>query len=449
MHVTSHSNRTARVTLAVASVLCLASTANAGFIQSSGGPWDYNSSANWASGIIDGLFNQVLTGTGQTVTFAADTTITTGLTFQQTGNFDLTLRSDGGANRTLTLGGDISHSIGRTTTIGSSIANQNLNLVLGGSRTFSVTNAAGVLNTLNTITSNANENLTKTGPGRLVINNNSGQLGGDLIVNEGTVDLRDRAVSITAGNVRTILLGDTSGSANATLRTNASSSVLDPILVRSGSTGEARIGLGSANNRGFSGPITLQKDLYLTDGGVTNGNTLNVSSIISGTGNLNVRAAGVVDVLIGSATLSASSNFNANSFVGDTNIIDVDAVTLNKISSFSTGDITITAANSLILGNSFVLGTSATASDNSLTVLAGSGLTSINLGATSTVVNTLDTFNFQGTMVPGGSYNAATLATALGITVTGSGTLNILAVPEPTTLLLASAAGMLVMRRRR
>jgi len=124
-----------------------------GFNQTAAGPFDYNDAANWVDGTINGAWDSALTITAaQTVTFASDTTLETGLNIGYTGNFDLTFRSDGGTPRTLTLEGDvvINPTSNRTITFGSATANDALNIDLGGDRVFTIgTNKA--LNIFNTV----------------------------------------------------------------------------------------------------------------------------------------------------------------------------------------------------------------------------------------------------------------------------------------------------------
>jgi autotransporter-associated beta strand protein len=112
-----------------------------GFNQAGTGPFDYNAGANWVGGSINGIWDSTLTLTAnQTATFGVDTALETGLDFLYTGNFDLTLRSDGVADRAITLGGDIfvSPVSNRTITFGSASANEGLNLDLDGDRIFTV-----------------------------------------------------------------------------------------------------------------------------------------------------------------------------------------------------------------------------------------------------------------------------------------------------------------------
>ena len=93
--------------LGLAGLVSHAAAATTGFNQTAAGPWDYNTSGNWVGGTINGIWDSSLTlSAAQAVTFGVDTTLSTGLTFNQDGNFALTLRGVGG-NRTLALGGNI------------------------------------------------------------------------------------------------------------------------------------------------------------------------------------------------------------------------------------------------------------------------------------------------------------------------------------------------------
>ena len=136
--------RIAPLSLGLISASLLSSFACAqttGFNQTGAGPFDYKTTSNWVGGTINGIWDASLTITvAQTVTFGADTTLTTGLNIGYTGGFDLALASDGTAARTITLGGDISINpvANRTITIGSATANQGLNVNLGGDRTITV-----------------------------------------------------------------------------------------------------------------------------------------------------------------------------------------------------------------------------------------------------------------------------------------------------------------------
>ncbi len=111
-----------------------------GFNGTGAGPYDYLDGENWVNEDINGIWDSSLTITSeQTAMFGEDTILTTGWSFLYTGNFDVTLRGQGG-DRAVTLGGDIfvSPVSNRTISIGSNAADQALNIDLGGNRVFTV-----------------------------------------------------------------------------------------------------------------------------------------------------------------------------------------------------------------------------------------------------------------------------------------------------------------------
>jgi autotransporter-associated beta strand protein len=179
-----------------------------GFNQSAGGTYDYNDPANWVGGVINGLWDASLTVLGdQTATFAADTALGTGLTFNY--NFDttgrnVTLRGTGAA-RTITLGGDITVntvSTTRTITVGSTTANQGLNVDLGGAvRTFTV----GTGRTLSVVNTISNGGLVVSG-GTIAlagVNTYSGTTtvnSGNLTFNGATASAINSDITVKAGN---------------------------------------------------------------------------------------------------------------------------------------------------------------------------------------------------------------------------------------------------------
>ena len=92
--------------------LCAFADPETGWKQTGAGPYDYNDTANWVNGEINGIFGSDLTLTAaQTITFAADTSLADGLTINYKGNFPMTFQSDGSGAKTLTLGGDISEAL--------------------------------------------------------------------------------------------------------------------------------------------------------------------------------------------------------------------------------------------------------------------------------------------------------------------------------------------------
>ena len=108
---------------------------------------------------------------------------------------------------------------------------------------------------------------------------------GGLIVKQGTVSGTTSAQAFGSAG---ILLGNTSGSANATLRGD-NRTFSNPITVQSGSSGNTLtiLGVGGTNTTSFNGSITLNNNLTLD----SSGGTLIVSTgtaAITGSGNLTI-----------------------------------------------------------------------------------------------------------------------------------------------------------------
>jgi autotransporter-associated beta strand protein len=172
------------------------STVYADFNQTGAGPYNYTDTANWLPGTIDGTWASGLTLTAaQRATFAADTVLATGLTFNYAGNFDLTLDAAAAGTHTITLGGDISLDTSGGTAANVLIGGTTnaLNVNLGGvTRTMSV--AASRTLTLNDVVSNGG--ITKTGTGTLLLNGANTLT--DVAINDGTLFTEK---SMTLGNL--------------------------------------------------------------------------------------------------------------------------------------------------------------------------------------------------------------------------------------------------------
>jgi uncharacterized repeat protein (TIGR02543 family) len=174
--------------------------ATTGFNQTGAGPYDYNTAGNWVSSTINGLWDTSLTLTSaQTNTFAIDTVLTTGLTFNYAGAFPLTLMATNPGTVNLTLAGDISMS---TTTNGNAAnvtigdATNHVNINLGGV-TRTITVASNVL-VLNDVVSNGG--MTKAGAGNLKLQGTN-TYDGVTTINAGSVAIRTgNALGSTVGN---------------------------------------------------------------------------------------------------------------------------------------------------------------------------------------------------------------------------------------------------------
>ena len=337
----------------------LAPRAPAQFTPTGAGPFDYNTTGNWNGGTINGVFSQTPSA-AQSVTFGANSTLTTGLTFSLGGSSkSLTLRGDG-TERTVTLGGDVSVS-GTTSaiTLGSTTAGNGLNVVLGADRTFSV--ASGNTLYVNNVVSGGNA-LTKAGAGQLTFAG-ANTYTGTTTVNGGTLFLNGSGTLNSGNNV----VINSASTASLTLGGGFTQTI--GTLTFGGVGGTA----SSVNN------VTLNIGATLTLGGTVTFNangipTANPVSAISG-GTLDLggnRTFAVADSTGSAAELNISSDITGSG---------------NSLTKTGTGRLQLTGANTYDGGTVLNGGVIFAGSSSAL----GTGPVTINnlLGATSTLgVNT-------------------------------------------------------------
>jgi len=207
---------------------------------------------------------------------------------------------DGGTNQIsstagLTLSGTSAFQLGGTTAANqtvTSLVGAAGNSIVGGNASVSTltvnqgtsTTYAGFIGGAGT-----NENnvaLVKTGVGTLTLAKAANPFTGGLTVRAGTLSNNGANANNTAFGAGTITLGDTSGTADASIYFFHSGNYANPITVASGSSGAATIiGGATTGTPNLSGGITLNKDLILTKEAGTSG-TFTVSGGITGTGNL-------------------------------------------------------------------------------------------------------------------------------------------------------------------
>jgi autotransporter-associated beta strand protein len=281
-----------------------------GFNQTAAGPWDYNTGGNWVGGTINGTWDSSLTlAEAQTVTFAAGSVLGHGWAFNYAGDVPLTLRSSGTADRTITLGGDVSvnPSSNQTVTIGSTTNNNKLNVNLGGvTRTFTVNDSKG-LKFLNVISSGG---LIKTGTGTLTLSGTN-TYSGSTTLTQGILAANSSAA-----------LGDSSA-------TNT--------LIFDGGTLQAGGGITSLATRG----VTLTGNGTIN----TNGQAVSIAGIITDAGGLTKTGAGTL-TLSGANTYTGATNVNEGTlsitggYLSLTTPINIAAgatLTTNQNNSFSGG----------------------------------------------------------------------------------------------------------------
>jgi len=279
----------------IAACLCLAaSAATTGFNQTGTGPYDYNATTNWVGGTISGLWDTSLVlAANQTITFSADTVLTTGLTFNQGGNFTVSLTSVNTTTRTLTLGGDVAMT---TASVNLGNSANKINLNLGGvTRGFSI--AGNTLDVFNAISNGA---IFKSGSGILRLETSNPFASGLTLASGSVVAKASGALGNNGSG--TVYLGDTTGAANADLGLGVGGVFNNTLAVQAGNSGSAQLDNYVNYSPTWAGGITLNHDLTLST--AANANSLTVSGNISGTGALTVSSGGSPIILSGTNTYS-------------------------------------------------------------------------------------------------------------------------------------------------
>jgi autotransporter-associated beta strand protein len=243
-----------------------------------------------ASGTIGIAGSTAVTVAGSgTVTFNSANTYTGGTTLA---NGILTFVNNGiGSSGNVTFngaGGTLQYASGNTQDISARLLNSTAPMkieVVAAGGTVTYASAIGASNT---------GGLIKLGAGKLVLTNTSNNFDGQIVIKEGTLQFKTNAGSLgtpSAGN-ETILLGNTSGTANATLAQDwDTTAVLNRgITVQAGSTGYAMIGgyNGRTNSLTINGALTLNKDVIINTSSEQGSGvvTLGPTATISGDGGI-------------------------------------------------------------------------------------------------------------------------------------------------------------------
>ncbi len=352
-----------------------------GWLQTAAGTYDYNNSGNWVDGEINGVWDSSLTITGhQTATFDDDA-IAPSLTFGYTGNFDVTLRSDGTATRMLTLDGDISvtPASNRTITFGSTTANNGLDINLGGASRLLTVNAGKSLTILNVV---SNGGLEITGGGTVTLS------GANTFADGVTVKLGQlRLGHATALGTGTLTLGDTEGSTAVSLNAtvvNLVNTENNPQIWNQNFTFHS----GQSLDLG-TGAVTLAGSRIIT----ANSRTLTVGGVISGSSYSLTQAGSGALLLTG-----------ANTYGGGT-IIESGNLQFGPGAIPANGLIFVHTPGSLNTGTTF----------GTLQEWLGSGkIDPASTGTLALTGNSGNTIDFHSTGYPGLLLGASTAATYTG-----------------------------------
>lgn len=380
--------RSAWLSAALLAASLLTPSALAQFIQTGAGPYDYNTTANWNGGFITGTFSGYTPSAAQAVTFAADTILSTGLTFNLGGASltELTLRASG-TDRTVTLGGDVSVSgTSSAITFGSTTTGNKLDFALGGvDRTFTI--GTGTLLTVNNVISGSNA-LTKAGAGQVTLAGTNTYTG-TTTINNGILYLNASGTLPAASNIVV----------NATAASTTAQLVLGVGFFQT--VGSLTLG-GAGGTTSSTNTVTLNSGSILTlDGTVTfNGTTGPLTSVISG-GSLALsgnRTFNVIDSATQNADLNISSNITGTSY--SLTKTGTGRLQLTGTNSYAGG--TILNGGVLFIGASTALASTGPVTINNL--LNTTSTLGVNAG-TAVATNTIGALTFGGAGSSSGAQN--------------------------------------------
>lgn len=358
-------------------------------------------------------FSAAATYTGGTIISAGRVALNGGVNGMGTGGTSLS-----GATSVLQLGGGAGAASQTVTSLtgiaGSSIVGGNAGVSTLTVNQSSSTSYLGLIGG-----AGANENnvaVVKSGNGVLALGAVANTFTGGLTVKAGTVVGGNNANTF-GGNTNVITIGDTSGTADASVVFINSQSYAQPITVASGSSGAATIvGGTTTGNPTLTGPISLNKDLVLAKDGTTG--VFTIAGGIGGSGNLfisNNATTGTV-VLSTTAINHAGSITNGGLASGTTTISADIGANVNGITQKSgTSALTLSAANIAFNGPITVSGGTLNITGAGTTAPTVTGLT-VAGGATLNTINTKgQTVNLgAGTLNLGAGAGTATFGLELG-----------------------------------
>ncbi len=447
---------TALTLLATPFILC--PLAQAGFLPTAGGTYDYNNTANWSSSTINNQWTSTLSG-NQLITFGADTTLSSSMQINYGGIFDLTFVGTGG-NRTLTMGGNLSTtsaSSPTTITFGSTTEGQKLNIELGSSTRTIGTSTNRTLTFLNVISGTGG--ITQTGSGTLQLKGLNTFTGAVSVQSGATMEVTKLADAGQASNIGAGLLSSSSRIvfSGGTLKyLGAGDSTNHKILIGSAGAIFDSSGTGAVQFTNTSSPDVSpsagQARTVTLKGTNTDDNALFAAVTNSGSGATSFTKEGSGTWLLsGDNTATGDITITQGRLaIGAANRLADTARLVMNGGTFATrgfsetlGTVSLGANSTIDLGS----GTSALvfADSSAETWGASFSLSFVNF------TNGVDTIRF------GTNQNGLTLTQLSQITINGSGAaidgsgfLSLATIPEPSSYaLLAGAAGLLVVGLRR
>ncbi len=420
--------------------------ANATWSNAGGGGGNWTDSAAWtpaaAPGLTSGNTTSTDTATLDTSTRTINSTVAVdagrnigNITFNTTNSVGYTLSggslvlSDGGTvlttgngtgqsnihspmtlqgNYTFTANSNLQfNNVAATFTTATSLGN--VTMSIGGSYSTSTVLSTGVISQ----GAGSTLSIVKTGAGSWQFNG-ANTFSGGLTVKAGFFGTGS---SGALGN-GTLTLGDTSGSANATVGFGSNVSANNAVSVVAGSSGTLSFTrTGNFGPSTVSGPITLANNLTISQN-ANNANLFTISSNITGTGNLTVRSLQGT----GNATLSGSVNMTGQLI--NNGVSASRTIVSGVIGSNVTGVTQNSSSSNLTLSNANTF-TGPTSVSTGTLILTGSGsinsssLVSVASGATLTN-NTATALTAPLSLAENATVNGSGSFTATNLTIVGN-----------------------------
>ena len=321
------------------------------------------------SGIIsDGGNAYGISKTGaNTLTLSGANTFTGGLTIKA-GTVQLDTSATAAGTGTITIGDSSGSADARLSVLGNGITFANPITVASGSSgllritsdlyNYTLSGNITLNNDLTVVVANINQTIFAgiiSGTGKLTVNStSSGPLSlsaantftGGLTIKSGNVRATNGGSGSAFGGSGTgaITIGDTSGSASATLN-GYNATYANPVTVASGSSGTLSIGGISNNGAGvFSGAIALNNNLTITS---SSGYGLTLSGAISGSGNITIIATTTGSVTLSTASVNHTGTIiNSGTGTGTTTISGVIGANVSGvIQNSATSQLTLSGDN--------------------------------------------------------------------------------------------------------
>jgi len=270
-----------------------------------------------------------------------------------------------------------------------------------GVETLNVNNSAS--STISGVLS-GNIALQKNGAGTLTLSAANTYTGGTTIVS-GTVN----AAATTSAGTGTVTLGSAAtGASNVAFLWAGSTTPSNAIVVSSQGTGTATIGTYSTGFSTYSGNISLQRDVIISD---SSADRTTLTGIISGTGNITITGTRATfdsssNSFVGTVTVNAGSilQTNADNVLNDNNLVNNGTFRFNSNTIERIGALTGSGSIVFITGSGTILSIGNNGASGTYTGTIGSTVVVVKNGAGTQVLSGTNTYTGSTTV------NAGTLS---------------------------------------